>query len=111
MYLKAFDLWLSESTSWADEKFATYSEKEVADVAEQELLTKELVIIEEGEPLHDKFIQLSSTDQGENVLEVHGNELTMFSTPVNFLKWNRLGSDNKPIETRFIVKSIDTDRI
>ena len=112
MKIKNYNTWLAESIEWNDSEFATQSEKEVADVAEQELLTRELLIIEETDKvLFDKLSQLASTDDGEKVLEISGHLLTKFISPIEFIRWDRLGSEADVIEASYIIKCEDESKI
>jgi hypothetical protein len=54
---------------------------------------------------------MASTDKGEKVLENTSNELTKFSVPFEFLKWDVIGSDKLPIESSFIMKKVDTKKL
>jgi hypothetical protein len=108
--VKLFEAWLAES-AWAEENFKSQGEKEVADVAEQELLSKELMIVEEEDDLFGKLSQIASTEKGEKVLEITGHDLTKFSSPMEFIKWEKLGGDSEVISSCFIVKTVDKNKI
>jgi hypothetical protein len=110
-HFKLFESFIFESEDWRDILFTTQDEKEVADIAEEELLTKELVVFNEGEDSFNKLEQMASTDKGEKVLENTSNELTKFSVPFEFLKWDVIGSDKLPIESSFIMKKVDTKKL
>lgn len=115
-HIKKFDKWLNEAMtpqlSWEDMEFATHGEKEVADVAEETLLTKHMFVICEGEDAYKKLLQISSSGEGEPVLETNGHDLILFSTPFEFIQWNKLGSaPSEIIETCFIVKGEDFNKI
>jgi hypothetical protein len=118
-YIKQFDIWLNESNEpldlkvpWTEMKFSTTGEKEVADVAEETLLTKNLFVIEEKSEMFKKLSQIVSTTEGEPVLEVNGHTLTLIDTPFEFIKWDKLGATpSEIIESCFIVKGEDINKI
>ena len=116
-HIKQFDYWLNESSNqpklpWTDMEFSTLGEKEVADVTEETLLTKNLFVIEESTEMFNKLAQMSSTSEGEPVLNTNGHDLILFSTPFEFIKWNKLGTaPSEVIETSFIVKGEDINKI
>ena len=55
--------------------------------------------------------QYCSSEKGEKVLENTGNVLTKFDKPFEFLKWEKLGASEEPIETCFIVRTEDEKKI
>ena len=109
MKLKTFNEFVNENevmTDWSDMKFRTYNEEEVADVAEQTLSSKQLIVISGKTPEYTKLEQYASSEEGEKVLEVTGNELTLFTVPFDFLRW-----DKDIDEPSFIIKGEDLDKI
>jgi len=106
-HIKNFEKFINEMMNWEEDLFTSHGEREVADIAEEELLTKNLVIIEEDDELFNKLVQVISTAEGEKVLEIDEHDLTKYSEPTEFIKWELLGSDSKPIETKFIIKTED----
>jgi hypothetical protein len=111
MHFKNYIEFLSESEIWKEMEFETKGEKEVYDIVEQEMLTTDLVTVQEGDDEYGKLSQMASTSKGEKVLQVVDHELTKFDTPFEFIKWDRLGSDKQPIETCFIVKISDAEKL
>ena len=110
-YLLTFDTWISESTEWKNRSFLSSVEKSVADIAEQELLTTDLLIINDGDSIYDKLNQVcSSSGQNEKVLDLSNNIIIKFQTPFEFLKWDILGADKKPIESFYIIKRSDNNK-
>lgn len=93
------------------EIFVTNDEKEVEDIVHQELLTDDTEFIEKENPLFKKMEQIASTSDGEKILELNEHLVTKFDTPFEFIRWDRLGSDKKPLETCFIVKKADKSKI
>lgn len=115
-HIKKFNNWLNEAMAprltWEDMEFPTHGEKEVADVAEETLLTKNLFVVCEGEDAFKKLTQMSTTNDSEPVLETNGHDLILFTTPFEYIQWNKLGStQSEIIETCFIVKSEDFNKI
>lgn len=115
-HLHDFNNWLNEANtpkvSWSDMAFATTGEKEVADIAEETLLTKQLFVICESDDSYVKLTQTASSSEGEPVLETNGHDLILFTTPFEFIKWNKLGSaPSEIIESCFIVKGEDLNKI
>ena len=96
---------------WKEMNFETASEKAVCDVAEETLLTKDLVVIYEGTSAFTKLEQIISTGEGEKVLEVTGQKLFLYDTPFEFLKWDVIGSSSDVIESAFIVSEIDFKKL
>ena len=115
-HLQKFNSWLNEAATtkltWVEMDFPTHGEKEVADVTEETLLTKNLFVICEGEDLFKKLTQITSTEKGELVLETNGHDLILFTTPFEFIQWNKLGaSDEEIIDSCFIIKGEDLNKI
>ena len=109
--IKNFKNWLAESISWKDMKFED-TENDVADIAEQELLTKELVIIDEEEKeIFRKLDQISSVNKGKIVLEIHDHILSKYETPFEFLKWEHLGNNEIVLYYDYILKLEDYDKV
>ena len=108
--ISSFQEFLNESSKceiqWEKMDFRSYNEKEVADIAEESLFTKNLVVFLKGCPQYVKLEQHASSEEGEKVLEVTGNDLTLFTTPFDFLKWDREIDD-----PAYIMKTEDTDKI
>ncbi len=96
---------------WKEIDFRSSSEKAVCDVAEETLLTKDLVVIYEGTSAFTKLTQIASTDEGEKVLEITGQKLYLYDTPFEFLKWEVIGSSSEPIETTFILSEINFSKL
>jgi len=96
---------------WKEMSFETSSEKAVCDVAEETLLTKDLVVIHEGTSAFTKLEQIISTGEGEKVLEVTGQQLFLYDTPFEFLKWDVMGSGSDVIESVFILSEIDFKKL
>ena len=109
--IQKFNEWINESIYWEDYEFQSKSEMEVADIIEEALLTKEIVIIEEHENAFIKLEQQTSSEEGEIILEVTEQRVTQYETPFDVMKWERLGTNEEAIETYFIVKSEDYKRI
>lgn len=97
----------SKYTDWNNMKFESSNEREVADVVEQTLMTKNLLVIEKGSDEFSKMEQHSSTEGGEKVLEITGNDLTLYTVPCEFIKWD------KEIESdpTFIIRGEDYTKI
>lgn len=98
---------LGSKIDWIDMDFRSHQEMEVADVAEETLQSKYLIVFYEHSSEFEKFKQHASAEQGEKVLETDGHELTLFTKPVEFLMWN------SEIETQpiFIIRGEDYDKI
>jgi hypothetical protein len=111
MHFKSFKSFISESESWKDMDFSTKGEKEVFDVVEGELLTSELLVVEEGDDAYGQLTQLTSSNKGVKVLQVVDHELTKYETPFEFIKWDRLGSDKLPIESCYVIKINDAGKL
>lgn len=92
---------------WAEMKFRSIPEKEVADVAEETLSSKYLIVFDDKSPQHKKFKQYASSEQGELVLETDGNNLTLFTVPCDFLQWD-MEIQEEPL---FIIRGEDYDKI
>ena len=110
-HFKNFNSWFFESKLWKEELFNNSGEKEVADIAEETLLTKDLILISQDEDSFKKLTQIISTQDGEKVLEIKEHLLTLYFTPIEFLRWDRIGADGKPIETQYIVKKVEENKI
>ena len=118
-HLKNFSSFLGESNSplkgagtpWEEMVFSTMGEKEVADVTEESLLSKHLFVICEDDALYDKLDQIASSTEGEPVLETNGHNLVMFTTPIEFLRWDKLGSNGEAVEYCYVVKGEDLNKI
>ena len=87
-------------------KFRSYNEEEVADIAEETLQSKHLIVFEAGCDECIKLTQHASSEEGEKVLETTGNELTLFTVPVEFLRWDR-----DIAEPAYIIKGEDLNKI
>jgi hypothetical protein len=115
MKIKTFDDFINESlnrTSWEKMEFPSHGEKEVADVAEETLLTKHLVVIHETDDLYDKISQLAASQEAEPVLEVSKHTLSLYSTPFEFLSWVVIGSTPEDIlERNFVLRTEDLKKV
>jgi len=112
--IKNFSDFLLESENhvlWKEIDFQSNEEKTVSDVAEESLLTPDLVVVYEGTSAYTKLTQITSSENGEEVLKITGNRLTMYTVPFDFLKWETLGASSETIETCFIVSEINTKKI
>lgn len=109
MHVKSFLDFLNESNhiDWSEMEFRSIPEKEVADVAEETLLSRYLIVFTEGYDEHTKLKQYASSEEGEKVLETTGNELTLYKTPCEFLKWDK----EIEVEPTFILRGEDSDMI
>lgn len=106
--IRKFSDFLNEKIEWAHYRFNTQGEREVADVAEETLQSTQLCVIEPGDKGFEKLEQTFDACEPEMVLETDRHNLSFCKEPIEFLKWERLGSDGEPIEHCFIVKAADT---
>lgn len=102
-HFKLFEQFLYEK-KWED-VFVTRDEKQVEDIIHQEMLTEDFDLIDETNDKFKKLSQSVSTETGEKILELNDHVLTKFEIPFEFIKWDRLGTDGKPIETVFVIKN------
>ena len=109
--IKNFENWLSEAYNWINQKFDSLDDKKVKDLVEETLLTNDLVIIEESEGDFTKLTQMMSSEKGDEILNTNENRLTLFSSPFEFINWETIGSDDDPIESVFIIKKEDIDKL
>jgi hypothetical protein len=115
--IKDFTTFVNENLSpkfldWSDVEISTGDEEAVSDVVRDTLGTDVLKMIPEESDLFQELSQISSTvEDPEKVLELDDHDLTLFEGPFNFLRWDRIGTDKEPIETVYIVKSEDVDKI
>lgn len=79
---------------------------QVMDVASHELVTPDLSIIDDEDDRYNKLKQMSSTAEGEEILDITGHTLRMFKEPFEFIFW----SQDNGIES-FIVRSSDLEKI
>lgn len=115
MKIKNFNQFLNESVDpclipWNEVAFDKRS-IEVADIVEETLLTKNLLLVEEECTTYDSLLQMADTEKGEPVLEIQSNEVLLYSIPFEFIKWVILGADNKAINSWFIIKTEDLQKI
>lgn len=108
--IKNFENWLLEAYNWANQKFES-SNEEVKDIVEETFLTNDLIIIEENEGDFTKLTQMMSSEKGEEILNTSENRLTLFTSPFEFINWETIGSDDDPIESVFIIKKEDLDKL
>ena len=92
---------------WSEMEFRSAPEKEVADVAEETLSSKYLIVFSDKSPQHEKLKQHASSEQGKIVLETDGNNLTLFTVPCEFLRWD-MEIEQEPL---FIIRGEDYDKI
>jgi len=112
--IKNFSDFLLESENhvlWKEIDFQSNEEKAVADVAEESLLTPNLVVVYEGTSAYTKLAQIASSEKGEPVLEITANKLIMYTVPFDFLKWETLGTSSEPIETCYVVSEINLKKV
>ena len=87
-------------------------EKTVYDLAEETLLTKDIIIICEDDDDFEKLKQIISVQEKELILQITGNVLYHLKTPFEFLQWDIIGSStDEIIETCFMIKEEDQDKI
>lgn len=110
MKFKTYIDFIKESIDWTDD-LITSQEMEIADAAENTLLTKDLCIIGEDDDSYSKLEQLASANSSEIVLEITGHTLISYTVPLEFLKWERLGTNDVVYETCFIAKMNDLSKI
>ena len=96
---------------WKEASFNSSSEKKVRDIAEESLLTKDLVLVYEGTSAFIKLFQIASTEECEKLLEITGQKLCLFETPFEFIKWEIVGSSSETIETTFILSEINFSKL
>jgi hypothetical protein len=108
--IKNFENWLAEAYNWINQKFES-SDSKVKDLVEETFLTNDLVIIEEDEGDFTKLTQMMSSEKGEEILNTTDDRLTLFTSPFEFINWETIGSDDEPIESVFIVKKEDLDKL
>lgn len=111
MIIKKFDEFLLEKSFWEEIDFQTKGEKEVANAAEEALVSDQLVVVHEEDELFSKFLQISSSDEPTPVLQVTGHNLYMYDSPVEYLKWDMVGAGDEVIETSFIVDEKNLQKI
>jgi hypothetical protein len=116
MKIKSFNEFLNESVDpclipWNEVGLTDNPSMEVADVVEETLLTKNLLVVEEECEIYHSLLQLKDTEKGEIILQVPSNEVTLFNIPFEFIKWDILGTDSKPINSWFIIKTEDLQKI
>lgn len=112
--IKSYFEFLNESaniTEWIDMKFESHNGKEVADIIEDTLLSKSLRVIDKGASEFVKLEQIADTSEGEKILEITGNELILFTTPFEFIRWNQTAEGNEILDPCYIVKTEDYSKI
>ena len=107
MKIKKFIDFLNENhTDWKDMTFNTIPEKEVADVTEETLNSKYLMVFTNESDEYKKLKQHESTQAGEKILETTGNDLILFTSPLEFIRW-----DKKTDDSSYILKAEDYSKI
>lgn len=97
---------------WREMEFSTAGEKSVADIVEETLLGKDLTVICKGDVLFGKLEQMISTGKGETILEVTGNNLFLYSTPFEIIKWDTIGASPEEIlDTCFIILTKNVNKV
>lgn len=99
-------------TSIRDIEMNSRGEKAVYDLAEETLLSKDLIVICERDEDFEKYKQIVSSQQSKEVLRLTGHVLYHLIEPFEFLQWDIIGSTpQEVIETCFIVKEEDSKKI
>lgn len=108
--IKCFNEWLSEAYNWVNQKFEN-SSSDVKEAVEDRMLSNNLIVIEENEDDYVKLQQMMSSEKGEEILNTSDDRLTAFNTPIEFVYWETIGSDDEAIESVFIIKKEDLEKL